>query len=132
MYNIIGVINLTTFRQYHDLGMLIKVARQKLNQTQAEFSQHFNLTYKSVSNWECGYIKPRDEYLLKMTKLTGIDFTDYYENKPEILNLNTVEGYTEHEINLIQKYRLLSPHYQITIEREIMMLLDLTQQEAKK
>ena len=74
----------------------IKELRQKENMRQVDFSQKFNITQATLSNWERGVHDPDNETLIKIANFFNVS-TDYLLGKhnapgPELVIPDALKG----------------------------------------
>lgn len=92
-----------------NIATTLKELRKKANLTQKQAYEHIGVAQSTFSSWETGKAEPPTEVLLRLCQLYKVD---------DILAAFGYDGYNEdgtlqltlHEIDAVEKYRLLDDH----------------------
>ena len=76
----------------HDLGKLLKTARQQINLTQEQLATKLNVTSSAVSKWENGKNLPDWEILLKLSEILHLTLEDIYHPQETLARLETASN----------------------------------------
>jgi len=92
-----------------NIAATLKELRKKANLTQKQAYEHIGVAQSTFSSWETGKAEPSTEVLLRLCQLYKVE---------DILAAFGYDGYNEdstlqltlHEIDAVEKYRLLDDH----------------------
>ena len=88
------------------IGSRIKQRREELGMTQPELAQKIGVSKGSIGNYESGVSSPNENILFRLFEILKCDANYLYQddiNKKVEIDLD----FSEHEKNMIKKYRAL-------------------------
>ena len=101
------------------MAEMIKKYRKEAKISQQALADALGVTRNTVINWESGKYRPDADLFPPLCGLLGITLNDLFGIEP-----GPADGYSVHERNLIQSYRLISPVSQRIVDRMVDSILE--------
>ena len=108
-----------TFPPKVPMAEMIKKYRKEAKISQQVLADALGVTRNTVINWEAGKYRPDADLFPPLCSLLGITLNDLFGIEP-----GPADGFSVHERNLIQSYRLISPVSQRIVDRMVDSILE--------